>query len=51
MAEVLDWNYPDPMRHSKYFNQMEVIQDCLYRSLRSAKYVLFGDLDEIVVPR
>ena len=34
-----------------YVAQFSAIQDCLYRHLWSSKYLLFGDVDELFVPR
>lgn len=34
-----------------YHGQLVAIQDCLYRSMATADYVVFNDIDEFVVPR
>ena len=34
-----------------YVAQFSAIQDCLYRHLWSSEYLLFGDVDELFVPR
>ena len=34
-----------------YFGQVAALNDCAYRSMSGSKFVLFTDMDEIVVPR
>jgi len=34
-----------------YFAQVAALNDCLYRNLRRSTFILFADVDEIVVPR
>ncbi|XP_025113541.1 uncharacterized protein LOC112575750 isoform X1 [Pomacea canaliculata] len=51
VAEVLPWNmhWRDPVVY--YMAQFSAIQDCLYRHLHSSRFLLFGDVDEVFVPR
>ncbi|KAL8595608.1 hypothetical protein ACOMHN_025644 [Nucella lapillus] len=53
LAEVYPWNLQmrGDLKGVYYSAQSSSIQDCLYRHLRSSRYVLFGDLDEVFVPR
>ncbi|KAL8598983.1 hypothetical protein ACOMHN_006792 [Nucella lapillus] len=53
LAEVYPWNLL--MRGDRkgvfYAAQFSSIQDCLYRHLGTSRYILFGDMDELFVPR
>ncbi|XP_070206556.1 glycosyltransferase family 92 protein F13G3.3-like [Littorina saxatilis] len=51
VAEVQDWQYPPQMGDGVYFHQKTAVHDCLYRHTRTSRYLLFGDADEIFVPR
>jgi len=51
-VDVLDWRLPAPVADNIWYNgQSAAIQDCLYRQMASSRYVVFGDLDEFLVPR
>ena len=53
-AEVISWDLP-VARHSTvdiyYHGQLAAYSDCLYRSLYGTRYIVFLDLDEVIVPR
>ncbi|KAK7492134.1 hypothetical protein BaRGS_00016608, partial [Batillaria attramentaria] len=52
LAEVYPWNLNPSHKFSMhYMGQYSAIQDCVYRHLRSSRYVLLGDVDELFVPR
>ena len=51
LAEVHPWNLHLYGMDLFYVAQFSAIQDCLYRHLWSSKYLLFGDVDELFVPR
>ncbi|KAH9371465.1 hypothetical protein HPB48_022049 [Haemaphysalis longicornis] len=44
------WNIENEGRHFMIHGQLAAIQDCIYRSKRSSKYVVNVDLDEFIVP-
>ncbi|KAK7482744.1 hypothetical protein BaRGS_00026042 [Batillaria attramentaria] len=50
-AEVHPWNLHLDSTSVHYFAQYSSIQDCLYRHLHTSRYLLFGDPDELFVPR
>lgn len=46
------WPIPDGyVEEVKYFGQMAMLNDCLYRNMGRYKYVAFADLDEYLIPR
>ena len=50
--EIVDWNLSDyALQHSKYYSESVSIADCLYRNMYRAKYLVFIDLDEIIIPQ
>ncbi|XP_050401585.1 uncharacterized protein LOC126818293 [Patella vulgata] len=49
LFEVIEWKLPVFEIH--YFGQLVAVNDCLYRNVGITKYVLFMDLDEMVIPR
>ena len=51
LAEVYPWNLHLYDMDLFYVAQFSAIQDCLYRHLWSSEYLLFGDVDELFVPR
>lgn len=51
VADVLPWNLHMSGGQVHYLGQFSAIQDCLYRHLHSSRYLLFGDVDELFVPR
>ena len=51
LAEVYPWNLHLYGMDLFCVAQFSAIQDCLYRHLWSSKYLLFGDVDELFVPR
>ncbi|XP_025096436.1 uncharacterized protein LOC112565283 isoform X2 [Pomacea canaliculata] len=51
LAEVLPWNVHMEDEDLFYKGQFPAIQDCLYRHLHTSRYLLFGDVDEVFVPR
>ncbi|XP_046552559.1 beta-1,4-galactosyltransferase galt-1-like [Haliotis rubra] len=50
---VLNWNLPPGVNvfNIWYNGQLLAIQDCLYRNMAAFKFLLFTDLDEILIPR
>ncbi|KAK7492135.1 hypothetical protein BaRGS_00016609, partial [Batillaria attramentaria] len=52
LAEVYTWNlHPQLGEGVHYKAQFSAIQDCLYRHLHASRFLLFGDADELFVPR
>ncbi|KAK7477619.1 hypothetical protein BaRGS_00031167 [Batillaria attramentaria] len=51
LAEVYPWNLHLSAKEVHYKAQFSAIQDCLYRHLHSSRYLQFGDVDELIVPR
>lgn len=57
LADIIQWNVPvrvdgqesSPEIH--YFAQLAMLNDCLYRYRYTSMFIVFTDLDEIVVPR
>lgn len=51
-VEVDVWP-PDPKVSPEihYFGQMAALNDCLYRNLLRSRFIVFTDLDEVIVPR
>ncbi|XP_053551365.1 beta-1,4-galactosyltransferase galt-1 isoform X2 [Bombina bombina] len=46
------WHYAmDPTNDIGYFGQLAVLNDCMYRNMYTSKYVLFNDIDEIILPK
>ena len=52
---VIDWKLPGNISDSSdaiwYHGQLLAIQDCLYSNMASFRYLLFLDLDEMLVPQ
>ncbi|KAK7477616.1 hypothetical protein BaRGS_00031164, partial [Batillaria attramentaria] len=51
LAEVYPWNLHLSAKEVHYQAQFSAIQDCLYRHLHSSRYLQFGDVDELIVPK
>jgi hypothetical protein len=61
IADILPWNLPvkvDPylgiaynIPEIHYFGQLVALNDCLYRNMFTSRFLVFTDLDEIIVPR
>lgn len=51
VAQVLPWNMHMSESDLFYVGQFSAIQDCLYRHVRSSRYVLTADADELFVPK
>ena len=59
IVQVVPWNtmtlnsnyVEDDDSEVHYFGQLAALNDCAYRSMSSSKFVLFTDMDEVVVPR
>jgi hypothetical protein len=50
-VRMLPWALPVPPRAVWYHGQLLAINDCLYRSMRSTRFVAFNDIDEFIVPQ
>jgi hypothetical protein len=50
IVEVVQWT-SFPVTEIHYFGQLAAVNDCLYRNLYRSTFVLFADVDEVVVPR
>ncbi|XP_046369132.2 uncharacterized protein LOC124143979 [Haliotis rufescens] len=49
--ELIPARVPDPVVHGiHYYAQVVVMHDCLYRNRYTSKYILFQDMDEVMVP-
>lgn len=61
IVEVIPWHVPVPVNtwppdpkvvpEIHYFGQVAALNDCLYRNLFRSRFIVFTDLDEILVPR
>lgn len=61
LVEVIPWQLPvtsdpwpdDPkiVPEVHYYGQLAALNDCLYRNMLVSRFVVFTDLDELVVPR
>ena len=61
LVEIVPWRVPvavdvwppDPKEEPEihYFAQLASLNDCLYRNMFRSRFIIFCDLDEIVVPR
>ena len=53
--EIVQWDLPviieqGPKNEIHYFGQLMAISDCLYRAYLSSQFVVFLDMDEVIVP-
>ena len=56
LADIIPWSLPlQPHTNTTidlyYYGQLAAYTDCVYRNLYRSRYVIFLDLDEILVPR
>ena len=52
LVDVVDWNIPLKSEiKGVYVGQQMSIQDCAYRNMHRVKYLMYTDLDEIIVPQ
>ncbi len=53
VAEVVDWKMPilSDGHSIRYYGQLVAMHDCLYRNMHTVKYLVFNDIDEVIVPR
>ena len=52
VLEIVDWNLSNyTLKYSKYYAESVSIADCVYRNMYKVKYLVFVDLDELIVPR
>ncbi len=53
VLDIIEWNPLFTMDTSvlHYHGQVLAINDCLYRNIGRVKYLIFVDLDELIVPR
>ncbi|XP_019849815.1 PREDICTED: beta-1,4-galactosyltransferase galt-1-like [Amphimedon queenslandica] len=49
-VKLIGWKIYNPDFRIAYNGQLATANDCFYRYLRRAKYVLFIDLDELIIP-
>ncbi|XP_067655256.1 beta-1,4-galactosyltransferase galt-1-like isoform X2 [Haliotis asinina] len=50
--ELVQARVPEPVVDGiHYYGQVVVMHDCLYRNRYTSKYILFQDMDEVVVPK
>ena len=50
LVKVIDWHLPEEL-DLFYYGQNLALNDCLYRNMYSAEYLVFLDLDEFIIPR
>lgn len=51
VLKIIKWNLPqETLINSHYHAELASIADCLYRNMYSVKYLVFTDLDEVIVP-
>lgn len=48
---VLNWGHDPLGRFTHYFGQTLSINECAYRNMHRAKYLVYTDLDEFIVPK
>ena len=52
LLEIVEWNLSkQDIANSHYYAESVCITDCLYRNMYRVKYLVFTDLDEIIVPQ
>ncbi|XP_067658085.1 uncharacterized protein [Haliotis asinina] len=51
IVEVRNWYLPIPYRSIHYWGQLAVIHDCLFSQTGLSRFVMFADVDELVIPR
>ncbi len=58
VIDVINWTLPDVKMSSApgeegvhYFGQLAALNDCLYRNIYKTRYVVYLDLDEVIVPK
>ena len=49
-VSLIDWKIHNPGKRIANNGQVATANDCFYRYLRRAKYILFIDLDELIIP-
>ena len=49
LLETVDWNIPSKV--GGHYGQTMCLQDCAYRNMHRVKYLIYTDLDEIIVPQ
>ena len=49
LVEIVQWDVP--VKDIHYFGQNVIINDCLYKNLHVSRYLVYSDLDEIILPR
>ncbi|XP_050416498.1 beta-1,4-galactosyltransferase galt-1, partial [Patella vulgata] len=49
VVKLQQWNLPINTSDIHYYGQLAHVHDCLYRNMHQSKYVLFADVDEVVV--
>lgn len=51
LLTLTGWQYPEGLNNEiGYFGQTAALNDCLYRNMYKSKFVLFNDIDEIILP-
>ena len=48
---IIPENIPNPLVFLKNLGHLAMINDCLYRNMWTTNYVLFMDIDEMILPR
>lgn len=62
LVTVINWPLPPVLQNNRtygtseevrlhYFGQLAMLNDCLNRNRGASKYVIFQDLDELIIPR
>ncbi|XP_041375172.1 uncharacterized protein LOC121388038 [Gigantopelta aegis] len=59
LVNVVQWHLPMAVDHwppggkseVHYFAQLASLNDCVYRNLHRSKYLVYEDLDEVIMPR
>ena len=61
VADVIQWQLPvsvdtnspnpDIIPDIHYFGQLVALNDCLYRYMFQSRFIIFTDLDELIIPR
>ncbi|KAK6175656.1 hypothetical protein SNE40_014064 [Patella caerulea] len=49
VLELIKWDLPVKTKDIHYHGQIANMHDCLYRSMHRSTYVLFADVDEVVI--
>ena len=50
-VDLLPWKLPFDYKYIRYYGQLGMLNECLYRYMFKTKYIAFIDMDEQIVPK